>query len=80
MEIRQRDLRDIPELALLDIVRLILSKPGALSERDRAELYVVNRELARRELESIRAQKLAARRERYKVNRLEKLIREALHG
>lgn len=70
----RRELAGIPEAGLLDLVRLLLSKPGDLSRKDRANLYAVNRELGRRE----KGMRNARRRERYRVAVLEKRIRKEL--
>ncbi len=43
------DITKIPDDGLLDLVRLILSRPGDLTAFDRTELDQINREFRRRE-------------------------------
>lgn len=64
----------IPDSALLDIVRLILSRPGPLTSFDRTELEQVNREFQRREPD----QRNEKRREQYPVRRMRQRIQAAL--
>jgi hypothetical protein len=66
------DLTGIPETGLLDMVRLILSKPGPLTDTDRRELEQINQEITDRDKDGARE----ARREQYKVRRLRLKIKE----
>jgi len=70
------DLTGIPELGLLDMVRLILSVPGPITDRHRQELEQINQEIERRD----KAQALEARRAQYKVRRLRQKIRQRIQS
>jgi len=70
------DLTGIPELGLLDMVRLILSVPGPLTDRHRQELQAINSELERRD--QIEARQ--ARREQYQVRRLRQKIQQRIQS
>jgi hypothetical protein len=68
------DLTGIPETGLLDMVRLILSKPGPLTDTDRRELERINQEITDRD----KVGALEARRAQYKVRRLRQKIKEKI--
>jgi hypothetical protein len=69
-----RPLTGIPETGLLDMVRIILSKPGPLTDTDRRELEQINQEITDRDKLGERE----ARREQYKVRRLRQKIKEKI--
>lgn len=73
---KEPDLTSIPETGLLDMVRLIIGRPGPLTKQDRAELEAINREFERRDKEA----GLAKRRERRKLLATVGLLRQALGG
>jgi hypothetical protein len=70
------DLTGIPEDALLDMVRLIVSKPGEISREDRANLYQVNAELAKRD----HASRKARRKQVTELRKMRRAIERRVHN
>lgn len=66
MKSLRAQLRELEEGALLNMVLLILSKPGEPSRKDKVELGIINKELRRRilaeEMVAQRNEKAAAKR------------------